>query len=447
MSGALDQASVPIVALASAWGPAAIAVVRVSGTELVALVRAICGRVPPPRAVRRVELRDADGVFDDGLLTWMPAPHSYTGEDVAEVSCHGNPLIVERLLRAFQAQGARLAGPGEFTRRALLNGKMDLCRAEAVLQAITATSPAGLRVARRGLSGDVSAALASLASTLTDVAAELEAILDYPGEDHLFRSDQELIAILSQEAERIQGWLARYPMGRLAVQGAKVALLGPVNAGKSSLFNALLGQTRALVSPTPGTTRDVVESVLRFDALQVTLLDTAGERTTDDPIEAAGLELGRAMSAEADLVVVVLPLHRSEPMVGALLDRTAQQPRLIVGTHADQPDWIGRPPVPFLPVSSTTGAGLAELRAAIPAALLGEEPGEAAVLIGSERQRDLLLTVQRQLRAACTALTEAGPAAAAEHLYGGLEEINVLIGRDTRESVMDRLFEKFCVGK
>lgn len=438
----------PICACATPWGHGAIAVVRVSGPDLAGLVRAVCGALPAPRGVRRVDLRDADGVFDAGMLAWMPGPRSYTGEDVAEISCHGNPLLVERLLAALCAAGARLASAGEFTRRAFLNGKLDLTRAEAVLQAIAATSPAGLDLARRGLEGDVAALADALRDALTDVAAELEAILDYPGEDLLFAEDAALIARLGDVEDRARAAAASWRGGRVAVEGARVALVGAVNAGKSSLFNALLGRPRALVAATPGTTRDVVESALPLPRGRVVLLDTAGERETDDPVEAGGLALARAMTEEVDLLLVVLPLHRGADAVARdLLARTEARPRLVVGTHADLPRAPDALPVDHA-VSSTTLDGVPALRDALADALRGEAPGGSGVVLASQRQRDLFAGVAAAAEAGAAALAEgAGPAVAAERCYDALADLDALVGRDTREAVLDRLFARFCVGK
>lgn len=435
----------PIAACATPWGHGAIAVVRVSGGNLGPVVAAVCGVTPGGRGVRRVALRDHEGVFDEGLLVWMPGPRSYTGEDVAEISCHGNPLLVDRLLAAACAAGARVALPGEFTRRAFLNGKLDLPRAEAVLQAIRATSPAGLALARAGLDGAVSGLADALRDALTDTAAELEAILDHPGEDLLFADDAALegrLAALAAQAEAAAGtWRA----GRVAVEGARVALIGAVNAGKSSLFNALLGRARAIVSPTPGTTRDVVESTLQLDAMRVTLLDTAGERDTDDPVEAAGLALGRALSDDVDLLVVVVPAHLPLSAASAeVLARTEGRVRIVVASHADLPRVFSGE----LAVSSLTGEGLSALRARVTASLGTEEPGRVGVLLASQRQRDLLAAVAQHARAAAEALRDgAGPAVAVERIYAALAELDALLGRDTREAVLDRLFARFCIGK
>ncbi|MFH1468512.1 MAG: tRNA uridine-5-carboxymethylaminomethyl(34) synthesis GTPase MnmE, partial [Pseudomonadota bacterium] len=410
--------------------------------------------LPAPRRATLVGLRDAAGPFDQGLLLWMPGPRSYTGEDCAELSCHGNPLLVERLVAACVQAGARLARPGEFTRRAWLNGRLDLCRAEAVLQTILARSQAGLEVAAQGLSGELSAFFDSLREELEGCAAEVEARLDFPDQlDHGWGGlleDEALLARLRAVRDRLALAAATHARARVLVRGARVALIGPVNAGKSSLFNALLGRRRALVAARPGTTRDALEAPLDLDGLEVTLLDTAGERARPAGIERAGLALRDALLDEVDLVVVVLPAHRPRlAESAALLERTAGRPRLLVGNHADRRGArFVQHGEHLLPTCAPTGQGLPQLRAALRAALVGEEPKAGAVLVASQRQHALLLEACAGLERAAEALAgEAGVAVASEELIGVLAALSGLSGHGVREEVLDALFARFCVGK
>jgi tRNA modification GTPase len=393
------------------------------------------------------QIFDEDGVFDEGLLTFFSKDSSYTGEQAAEISCHGNPLLIERLIAACVGAGARVANPGEFTRRAFLNGRMDLTRAEAVLQAIEASSPEGLRVARAGLDGAVSALVDSLRTALTDAIAEIEARLDYPGEDLVFEEEALLMDRLRRLAQRAQVAAESYATGRILVDGATVALVGPVNAGKSSLFNALGGSERALVSSTPGTTRDVVERQIRLGAVSIRLLDTAGERQAEG-LEAEGIALGRRLTEDADLLVVVVPAHLPHE-AQALIARTANRQRILVGNHADRPGAQSRVfGVDLLPTSALSGLGLEALREAIAEALVGELPGGASLVIASQRQRDLLLGVAREIRTSVAAFEgEFGLAISAEALYSALVPLDALVGRDSREAVLDALFSRFCIGK
>ncbi len=368
-----------IVACASGWSRAALAVVRLSGPGVREILSGFCrpqGGWPSPRRARLARFLDADGDIDEGLLTLFSQGASYTGEASAEISCHGNPLIVERLIQAAVTAGARVADPGEFTRRALLHGRLDATRAEAVLQAIEATSQRGLQVARAGLDGAVAGLVEELREGLTDTIAELEAWLDYPGDDLALRDEPTLVAGLEALMARAQEAAETFGAGRAWVDGARVALVGPVNAGKSSLFNALGGSVRALVSEVPGTTRDVLERRVDLGGVTVTLLDTAGQRESTG-LEAEGIALAQSLTKDADLFVVVVPAHAPET-AEAVLERTSGRPRVVVANHADRVDSV---PADQIPTTAITGAGLEALAGAIQEALVGEVPGEAALVI------------------------------------------------------------------
>ncbi|MSQ01504.1 MAG: GTP-binding protein [Myxococcales bacterium] len=418
-----------IAACATAWGPAAVAVVRVSGADARAHAERVAGPLPPPRHAAHRRFSDGAGSFDDGLVVYFPGPGSYTGEDVVELSGHGNVLLVERLLRAL---GARPARPGEFTRRAFLHGRMDLVRAEAVLAAIAATSGRGVELARGAADGAVNAEVDAVREALTDLAAELEAALDYPGEDLLVPADVALAARLSALATRAASVAASWVGGRIAVEGARVVFAGPVNAGKSSLFNALLGADRAIVAPTPGTTRDVVEATLQLDAVRIVLVDTAGERDSADVIEAEGVARALAARASADLVLRCVPPGAAPA--------TAAAGELVVLTMGDLAPRPGA-------VSARTGEGIASLRGRIVAALGAEAPGAVGLILVSARQAELFARVAAQLREAAGALSTAGAAVTVELVYASLESVAELDGSTVREGVLDRLFARFCIGK
>lgn len=439
-----------VVAAATPWGHAAVAVLRLSGSDALAVAQRLCPAGPRWRP-RRVTLRAvmaAGVVVDEVLAVWMPGPRSYTGEDVVELSCHGNPVIVELLLDAAVAAGARPARPGEFTRRALLNGRMDLLRAEAVAGLIQAGSAEGVALARAGLEGRTSAVVAALRERLLDLAAELEARFDSPGEDLGYAPDAEVAAQLGALAAQAGAAADTWRAGRVRLHGARVALIGPVNAGKSSLFNALLGERRALVSPVPGTTRDVVERPMLVDGLEITLLDTAGERADAEPLEAAGQALARALTEDVDLFLVVWPLHLpAGPERALLLERTEGRPRLTVGTHADLAAGQIYSLVDFS-VDNLSGAGVAALRAEIRRKVAADPPGGAQLVVLSQRQHELLRAVAAHAdEAAAALLGDAGPAVAAEELTRALARLAELSGEDVREAVLDRVFARFCVGK
>jgi tRNA modification GTPase len=437
-----------VVAAATAPGRSALAVIRVGGAGSDDVVRRFCtplsGWPVPPGRLRRIIVHDRHGRFDDGVLAFWRGPRSPTGEDLYELSLHGNPLIVERAVLAAVDAGARVAPPGEFTRRALHHGKIDLVGAEAVLQLAEATSARGLDVARAGVDGRLFAAFAALRAPLVEAAADLEARLDYPADELAYLDDAALLSSLGTIAASPRSLADTWSIGRALVAGARVALVGAVIAGKSSLFNALLGDQRALVHQTPGTTRDVLEVVTRFGDLQVTLLDTAGERPTEDPVEAAGQALAHRLVGAADLVVVVLRSKTGvtpDPVEAEILRCTAG-PRIVAYNGVDRHE--SPPPPGALPVSALTGEGVAELRLAIVDRLVGQE---LSSIIASARQRDLLLAVAAAADEAIGALAVAEPAVAVDAVVRAIEEIDALTGADTREGILDALFARFCIGK
>lgn len=435
-----------IVAAATPVGRAALAIVRVAGRDAFVVLDRVAEPLGPwrDRSPRRARFFDPEGVFDDGVVVRFPGPRSATGDDLVELTVHGNPHVVARLVSACVAAGATPASPGEFTRRALIHGKLDLPAAEAVLQIAEATSDRGLQLARAGVDGRLQAHLQELRQPLIDAAADLEARLDYPADELAYLDDDQLLASLADVAERCEILAETERSGRAAVFGARVALVGAVNAGKSSLFNALLGRQRALVHETPGTTRDVLEVVTRFGDLQVTLLDTAGERVTDDVIEAAGLALARELVDDADLLLVVL---RARPegisaAEQAILDRTADRRRIVVYNGVD----ASPAPAGALGTVAIRGEGITELQTAIREALVGPSLADT-LAIASARQADHLRAAAEAAREAAEALPFAGVAAAADAVVRAILELDALTGADARDDVLNALFARFCIGK
>ncbi|MCB9780449.1 MAG: tRNA modification GTPase [Alphaproteobacteria bacterium] len=435
-----------LVAPATPWGRSAVAVVRLSGPAARDIVARLAPAGPPWRA-RRASVRtlcDADGrTLDRALVTWMPGPRSYTGQDVVELSLHGNPAIVAAVIDACVAAGARVAGPGAFTRQAVEAGRLGLLEAEAVDAVVRASTVEGARLALdRGGLGEV---LAGWRTQLVEVAAELEARLDHPGEELGLAEDEALAAGLSGLHAQAQALAATWGPARARIDGAVVALIGPVNAGKSSLLNALVGQTRALVSDQPGTTRDVVEARIDLDGVALTLLDTAGAREHATELEAQGAALAQARLADTDLVLVVESLAApADPAVDRLLAGLGDRPRLRIGTHLDR---AAPRPEHDLALSTVTGQGLPALRDALRRAT-GELSQAAAAVLVSERQHGRVLDVADHLAHAALALADdLGPAVAAQELYLALSTLDALSGADTREDVLDRLFARFCIGK
>jgi len=439
-----------VVAAATPFGNAALAVVRLDGEPLDGVLDRVAAPLRPgpwkAGRARRVSFIDARGVYDDGVVVVRRGPRSYTGNDHAEIGLHGNPLLVARLVDACLTAGARAAGPGELTRRAVVNGRMDLLAAEGVDQLVRATSMEGARIARDGLSGALGAEVGIVREALLAAAAELEARLDWPDDDLALAGDDEVLASVAYAGATCGRLAATFEAGHALVDGVRVAIVGPVNAGKSSLFNALLGRTRALVDPRPGTTRDVVEARCALGPLTVTLLDTAGEREATDPVEAAGLALARGFVEEADLLLVVVRASPDAPdaVERALLARTADRRRLVVYNGVDRSP-VAAAGEGWWATSALTGAGIPELIAAI-ASLAGGAAGEG-LLVASARQRDRLLAVEAACEEARVAFFEAGVAAAADAVVRGIEELDTLTGADTREDVLDAVFARFCIGK
>lgn len=439
-----------IVASASPWGRSAVAVLRLSGPEAQEIAMRLCPAGPtwkPRRAsVRRAT--DGESIIDSVLVVWMPGPRSYTGEDVVELSCHGNPVIIEQLLDRSISLGARMARPGEFTRRAVLNGRMDLLQAEAVAAAIDAGSASGVRLALQGLEGRLKLPLEDLQRELFELTAELEARIDHPGEDLGLDSDAVLAQRIEMFEQQTKVLAESWTSGRIRVGGARVALIGKVNAGKSSLFNAILGSERALVSNRAGTTRDVIECSVVLDGLEVTFLDTAGLRDPDrsdvDELEEAGIAQGIKLSQGVDLELWV---HRlDEPLnVDDLPPKVAVQ-RMMVGTHSDCQTVDGA--VVDFAVSNLTGAGVQDLLEGIRHRLdAGSTSGEQVSLY-SQRQHDLMCKLSAHAFAARDALMGVlGPAVASEELQSALQRLAELCGGDPREEVLDHLFARFCIGK
>lgn len=440
-----------IIALSTPWGRSAIGVIRLSGSESQSIAARVCRSGPkwlPRRATLRTVFGENDEAVDDVLVVWMPGPNSYTGEDVVEISGHGNPVILAAVLDAFIAAGARPARAGEFTRRALENGRTSLLKAESLQALIDARSLDGVRDARQGIDGTMEAESVNLREQLLDLAAELEARLDHPDDDLSLVSDQSVIDTLQDRAAEATRTADTWLQSKVRLEGAKVALIGPVNAGKSSLFNHLVGSARALVSDRPGTTRDVVERSVLIDGMDITFLDTAGEGGTDDSLEKAGVALGQTLSAEADLRLIVVPIDRPHsPIAKELLDRNRQWPHLVVGTFSDRQRHEEAISTDLV-IDNISSSGIVDVRNAIRTAVgqSSVSPGGAVVL--SQRQHDLFRSVAQHCEDAAMALEGAlGPAVAVAEIVFAIERLGELEGIDAREAVLDRLFSRFCIGK
>lgn len=457
-TGAIPEASETIVAIATPPGVGAIGLIRVSGArtrEVVApLLRLASGKdvgCAEPRVLHRVRVVDpvTGERIDDGLAVFMPRPRSYTGEDVVEISCHGNPVVLAEVINSLTHAGARLAEPGEFTRRAFLNGRIDLIQAEAVALLIGARTERATRLAARQLEGALSRDVAELREALVDVLAGLEVTLDFP-DDAVGISRGVAAERCARIGDRLAEMVAATDRGRLIDQGLAVMLTGAPNVGKSSLLNALLARDRAIVSPAPGTTRDVIEGEIVIDGVCVRLMDGAGLANPSDALEAEGMSRSRRAVEASDLVLVVLDASRPRTEADeAVLRFTADRPRRIVGNKADLPRATDDGRYDCLS-SALSAAGVAALREALAGwvrervAMDADEGG----MVASLRVREYLEGARAACGRARDGLTAAVPIEAVlVDLRDVLEALEGAQGSRVDDAILDRIFASFCVGK
>ena len=465
----------PIAAVTTAPGRGAVGIVRISGPDLGALVRQVCGRDLPARQATYLPFRDAQGeAIDHGIAIHFPAPHSYTGEDVLELQGHGGTVVLQmllaRCLEAGAAIGLRLAQPGEFTQRAFLNDKMDLAQAEAVADLVDASTERAVRSANRALEGALSRAVGAILRDLTDLRLLIEATLDFPEEevDVLQRADVRgrldvLLGRLAQlHADAAQGALLR--------DGIRVVIAGAPNAGKSSLLNALAGAELAIVSPWAGTTRDRIEQTIQIDGVPVHVVDTAGLRDSDDAIERMGIERTWREIVSADTVILLhdlslvpperlasgVPLRREDALpadseLAALLASRlpAATPMIDVWNKRDR---VSQCPAfetdVSMAISAQTGAGLDDLRALL-LRHAGWQAGNDGVTMARERHLQALEAVQHHLNAALAGVAAKAPALdlVAEELRLAQNALSGVTAAPDADELLGLIFSRFCIGK
>jgi tRNA modification GTPase len=447
-----------IVAPATAPGRGGIGVVRLSGPGVPEIAAGLLPRgLPEPRLATLATFRDGTGeAIDSGLALYFPAPHSYTGEAVLELHGHGGPAVLAALVERAVELGARRAEPGEFTRRAYLNDKLDLAQAEAVADLIDAGSQAAARAALRSLQGAFSAEVHALVEGLIELRVWVEAAIDFPEEDIDFLADPALAARVTALRTRFDAVTRAARQGRVLRDGLTVVIAGRPNAGKSSLLNALAGHDAAIVTDLPGTTRDVVREQLELDGLPVTVLDTAGLRVAGegpaDAVEAEGIRRTRAEIARADRVLFVVDAA-ADPAAEAYAAERATLPEgvpvTLVFNKVDLPTALGVvvPGVDAqLRLSARTGEGLAALRAHLQAAI-GYSPTDTGAVSARARHLEALTRARAALEAACALLAERRGELVAEELRLAQRALGEITGEFTSDDLLGRIFGSFCIGK
>ena len=445
-----------IAAIATPMGDGGVGIVRLSGPNAERIALAVFVRRSDRREKLRSHMlyhgsiRDPENgrVLDEVLLTLMRRPRSYTGEDVVEINCHGGAFLLRQILGVTLAQGARLADRGEFTKRAFLNGRMDLAQAEGVLDLIHARTKKGLELAHNHTSGELSKWVGILREELLDILVQVEAAIDFPEEEIELVNRQELVKKIFTLRNKIDRIVKSYDWGRLHREGARVCICGRPNVGKSSLLNALVGEQRVIVSPTPGTTRDVIEDALELDGLPVVLWDTAGIRDNDNDIEQAGVALARQHIEKADATVVVL--DGSEELTDDdlwLLDRTADTKRLVVINKNDlsrrlRCDFSQER---FVFSSALYGSGIDSVKIALRKLLLSEDV-QSPIVLTNLRHKTALAHASEVLATAEKAVQEPVDLLAVM-LNEAKDQLEEIVGAIPNDYVLERIFSSFCIGK
>jgi tRNA modification GTPase len=454
-----------IAAIATPPGTGGIGIIRASGPDAERIGRALFRTRNAAEAFRSHRLSHGNiicpatgRILDEVLVAFLRAPHSFTGEDTLEIHCHGGPLILEEVLQAVLRAGARPAGPGEFTRRAFLSGRIDLSQAEAVQEMISARTPRGLDLAIDHLHGGLSRAIGELRASVLDILTLLEAEIDFQEEDGIESPPREgLLDQLRNIAARIEELTASYGEGRIVRDGARVVITGKANVGKSSLFNRLLGEKRAIVTPHAGTTRDFIEESVRIRGIPVRFVDTAGIRESQDPIEKEGIGLVWQQAAAADVIVIVLDgsspftaedrsiveANRGRNLVVAI--NKCDLTRVLDGSSLPE-EISGRE---LLPISAKTGEGLDALRQAVHDAI-SRSAGECRsdTVLTNLRHRLALERAHTSLRTAEQGLSGGlSPEFVAFDLRESLGALGEVTGLAVTEEVLDRIFATFCIGK
>lgn len=452
-----------IVALSTPPGRSGIGVIRISGPHALSILRLITNLpslTPQPNYMTLRDLIDplTGEVLDQALVCFFKAPHSFTGEDVVELHCHGSPILLRRVVDTILRDDARLADPGEFSLRAVMNGRLQLTQAEAIRDLIDAQTDAAAQQATRQLGGEIAHRLQPAKDELLKIIVRLESSLEFV-EDDLPHLEQTTIgnslSNLSSDLRSLAGTFAR---GRLIHNGVKVAFVGRPNAGKSSLFNRLLGHERAIVTDIPGTTRDTISEPISLDGVPVSLIDTAGMRATTDQIEAIGVERTQRAAADADLLVVVIDgstaLTNEDELV---LENVGDKPHVIAVNKSDLPSFAldhvndqvrSKTPAPALAVSAITETGLIDLRRAMLKPFMNGHSVAEGLLITNARHYDLLIRATDAIENSARLIREhASEEIILVGLHHALKFLGEITGETTTDEILGQIFSTFCIGK
>jgi tRNA modification GTPase len=454
-----------IAAIATPVGQAGIGIIRISGPRSHEVAKKLFRAKKPVKVFQTHHLYlgklldPATGhMIDEVLLSFMKAPHSYTREDIVEINSHSGYLLLSRILRLILDQGVRLAKPGEFTLRAFLNGRIDLTQAEAVIDLINCQSEKGLHLASQQIRGFFRDEIETLRQKAVEILARAEAAIDFPDEDDtIFAREDAERQIDEGLLKPLHRLIQNHSRKRMWVDGINTVIVGRVNAGKSSLLNRLLNEKRAIVTPFPGTTRDIIESTITIEGLPLRLMDTAGFREVKDEVERIGVHLTEQKLAEADFLLVVI--DRSRPLNQDDLNIIAQSRRkkaLIVINKIDLPDRLETEtgndvffPLPVVKISALTGQGLEDLRKAVAACLLeGDIDMTTSHASTNLRHRQALKDAARFFKTACRSVQDNAPMEiVALELKSGLDALGEIIGTTATEDILDSIFSQFCLGK
>ena len=458
-----------IVALASPTGRSGIGVIRLSGDGSLAIAQALTGRTEfSPRHSHLVSLIDptTDEIIDEAIVTYFKAPHSFTGEDVLEISCHGSPVLLRRVIDICLAQGARMAEAGEFSLRALANGRMNLAEAEAIRDLIDSQTVASARQAVRQMRGEFSHQLEPIKDELLDVIVILESALEFVEDDLPETQSESIRQRLGELSNEIDKIAATFKAGKLIRDGLRVALVGRPNVGKSSLFNALLGSDRAIVTDIAGTTRDQIHERFTIGDIPISLIDTAGLRETTDTVETIGVERSRRTMADADVVLVLLDAAEDLTAEDQEIIRSVRDvPHLIVLNKSDKPDAISvadltstlvrkasnlweAQPAPIVATSAKTGSGLDHLQQAIVEPFSSQDSSSNGFLVTDARHHDLLVRSADEVRHSIDLLEQhRSEEIVLIGLHNALRYLGEITGETTTEDMLTRIFSTFCIGK